>query len=121
MDTVSGADFPVYSRSQIFLSNLIGAPANIHAQTLPIIVIAHCPEPAVEDVERAIKAADDALHPWKATSGRERSRMLRKWNDLVLANKDDLAMLITMENGKVAPGVYGEVLFVASFLEWYSE
>lgn len=84
-------------------------------------VIARCPESTAEDVQKAIQAAEQALPAWKTKSGRERSRILRQWYDLVLHNEDDLATLITLENGKAASEAHGEVLFTASFLEWFSE
>ncbi|RSM10823.1 hypothetical protein CEP52_003410 [Fusarium oligoseptatum] len=56
-----------------------------------------------------------------ALIGRNRSRILRRWYELVIENKEDLATLITWENGKAGPDAAGEVLFAASFLEWFAE
>lgn len=58
---------------------------------------------------------------WRTLTGRERSRLLRRWFDLVLENRDDLATLIGWENGKARADALGEILFSASFLEWFSE
>jgi succinate-semialdehyde dehydrogenase / glutarate-semialdehyde dehydrogenase len=69
----------------------------------------------------AITAAAQALPAWRSRSGRERSRILRSWYDLVIANSDDLATLISWENGKAQADAMGEVMFAASFLEWFAE
>lgn len=74
-----------------------------------------------EDCQAAINAGKQAFPAWRAKSGRERARILRAWYELLLANKEDIAMLITWENGKAKPDATGEVLFAASFLEWFSE
>lgn len=69
----------------------------------------------------AIQAASAALPVWRSATGRDRSRILRHWYELVLENKDDLATLITLENGKSKADAAGEVLFAASFIEWFAE
>ncbi|BCR91061.1 NAD-dependent succinate-semialdehyde dehydrogenase [Aspergillus chevalieri] len=84
-------------------------------------VIGTCPEFSAADTERAIKAASDAFPVFRKTLVRERSRLLRRWNDLILQNLDDLATLITWENGKPFPEAQGEVKYAAAFIEWFSE
>ncbi|KAH7034534.1 Aldehyde/histidinol dehydrogenase [Microdochium trichocladiopsis] len=83
--------------------------------------IGSCPESVPEDAQQAINAAAAALPSWRAQTGRQRGRILRRWYELVLENKDDLATLITWENGKSRADAAGEVLFAASFLEWFAE
>ncbi|KAF5641928.1 succinate-semialdehyde dehydrogenase [Fusarium sp. NRRL 25303] len=83
--------------------------------------IGSCPESTPEDAERAIQAASAALPVWRSATGRDRSRILRQWYELVLENRDDLATLITLENGKSKADAVGEVLFAASFIEWFAE
>ncbi|PKS10641.1 hypothetical protein jhhlp_002396 [Lomentospora prolificans] len=83
--------------------------------------IGKCPECTPEDAQNAIEAAAAALPAWRSKSGRERGRILRRWYDLMIENKDDLTTLITFENGKAKADAAGEVLFAASFLEWFSE
>ncbi|KAF5674139.1 aldehyde dehydrogenase C-terminal [Fusarium circinatum] len=83
--------------------------------------IGSCPESTPEDAERAIQAASAALPVWKSATGRDGSRILRQWHESVLDNKDDLATLITLENGKSKADATGEVLFAASFIEWFAE
>ncbi|KAH1356908.1 hypothetical protein KXX33_006914 [Aspergillus fumigatus] len=84
-------------------------------------VIGSCPESDAKDAQKAIDAAAAALPAWRSLSGRNRGRILRRWYELVLENQEDLATLITMENGKAKSDAVGEVLFAASFLEWFSE
>ncbi|BCS19844.1 NAD-dependent succinate-semialdehyde dehydrogenase [Aspergillus puulaauensis] len=84
-------------------------------------LIGTCPESTPQDAEQAIRAAAAALPVWRTRTGRDRSRILRKWYELVIQNKEDLATLITWENGKARPDAAGEVLFAASFLEWFAE
>lgn len=75
----------------------------------------------MEDIQLAIEAAGRAFRNWKQKTGRERSRLLRRFYDLVIENKDDLATIISWENGKASTDARNEVLFAASFLEWYAE
>ncbi|KAI1342562.1 Aldehyde/histidinol dehydrogenase [Xylariaceae sp. FL0016] len=83
--------------------------------------IGTCPESTPGDAQNAIKAAAAALPAWRSMSGRQRGRILRRWYELVIENKDDLAALITWENGKAKPDAAGEVIFAASFLKWFAE
>jgi succinate-semialdehyde dehydrogenase/glutarate-semialdehyde dehydrogenase len=82
--------------------------------------IATLPEMGKEDTARAIDAAHEAFQTWKLTDGRTRARLLRKWNDLCIANADDLALILTLENGKPLPEAKGEVLYGTSFIEWFA-
>ena len=79
------------------------------------------PEMDAADTEAAIAAAAAALPSFRKLTGRERSRMLRKWYQLMTENADDLATLITWENGKPLADAKGEVAYAASFFEWFSE
>ncbi|XP_072460065.1 succinate-semialdehyde dehydrogenase, mitochondrial isoform X1 [Notamacropus eugenii] len=69
----------------------------------------------------AVSAAHQAFCSWKGVSAKERSSLLRKWYDLMIKNKDDLAKIITAENGKPLKEAQGEILYSAFFLEWFSE
>jgi succinate-semialdehyde dehydrogenase / glutarate-semialdehyde dehydrogenase len=82
--------------------------------------IATIPEMGKEDTTKAIKAAHEAFQSYKKTTARQRARWLRKWNDLCLEHVDDLALILTMENGKTLVESKGEVVYGASFLEWYA-
>lgn len=73
------------------------------------------------DAERAIAAANAAWGPWKNKTAKERSIILRKWFDLLMANQDDLGRLMTAEQGKPLAEAKGEVAYGASFVEWFAE
>jgi len=73
------------------------------------------------DTERAIAAADRAWPAWRARTAKERAAILRRWNDLMLANADDLAKLMTAEQGKPMAESKGEIAYGASFVEWFAE
>jgi succinate-semialdehyde dehydrogenase/glutarate-semialdehyde dehydrogenase len=79
------------------------------------------PKMGAAETRRAIAAADAAWGSWRAKTGKERSVVLRKWNDLMLANADDLALIMTVEQGKPLPEARGEIVYSASFLEWFAE
>ena len=83
--------------------------------------IGSCPESTNEDAQEAIAAAAKAFPTWRSRCGRDRSRILRRWFELIISNSEDLAMLIGWENGKAIPDAVGEVASAASFIEWYSE
>ena len=70
---------------------------------------------------KAIDAAAKALAAWKARLPQERSRILREWFELILAAKEDLALLMTLEQGKPLAESRGEIDYAASFVEWYAE
>jgi succinate-semialdehyde dehydrogenase/glutarate-semialdehyde dehydrogenase len=74
-----------------------------------------------KDAEAAIAAANAAWPAWKAKTGKERSIILRKWFDLLMANQEDLGRLMTAEQGKPFAEAKGEVAYGASFVEWFAE
>jgi succinate-semialdehyde dehydrogenase/glutarate-semialdehyde dehydrogenase len=84
-------------------------------------VIGTVPRMTAADVQSAISAAERALPAWRATSARERSRLLRRWFDLCMANQEDLATILTMEQGKPLKESRGEIAYGSGFLEWFSE
>ncbi len=73
------------------------------------------------ETRRAIEAAERALPAWRARTAKDRSAVLRRWFDLVMANADDLALLMTTEQGKPLGEARGEVVYGASFIEWFAE
>ena len=83
-------------------------------------VVGTLPEMDSEDTETAIEAAAEALKTFSKTRARDRGRMLYKWYQLMLENKEDLAKLITLENGKPLLDARNEVVYAAEFLEWFS-
>jgi succinate-semialdehyde dehydrogenase/glutarate-semialdehyde dehydrogenase len=74
-----------------------------------------------EDARRAIDAASRAFPGWRSKTAKERAAVLRRWFDLMLANQDDLARLMTIEQGKPLTESRGEVAYAAAFLEWFGE
>jgi succinate-semialdehyde dehydrogenase/glutarate-semialdehyde dehydrogenase len=70
---------------------------------------------------RAIAAAEAALPGWRAKTAAQRGAFLRRWNDLILENVEDLALLMTLEQGKPLAESRGEVRYGASFIEWFAE
>jgi len=79
------------------------------------------PNMGTAETRRAIAAAAAALPPWAARTAKERAVIMRRWFDLMLANQDDLAMLMTAEQGKPLAEAKGEVAYAASFIEWFAE
>lgn len=73
------------------------------------------------DAEKAIAAANAAWAGWKGKTAKERSIILRKWYDLLMANQDDLGRIMTAEQGKPLAEAKGEVAYGASFVEWFAE
>ena len=73
------------------------------------------------DAEAAIGAANAAWPAWRSKTAKERSSILRKWYDLLMANQDDLGRIMTAEQGKPLPEAKGEVAYGASFVEWFAE
>jgi succinate-semialdehyde dehydrogenase/glutarate-semialdehyde dehydrogenase len=73
------------------------------------------------DAAAAVAAADRALAAWRGKTGKERSIVLRKWFDLLIANTEDLGRLMTAEQGKPFAEAKGEVAYGASFIEWFAE
>ena len=83
--------------------------------------IARVPNLNATDARRAIDAANAAWPAWRAKSGKERAAILRKWYELIVANADDLAAIMTAEQGKPLAEARGEVTYGASFIEWFAE
>ena len=79
------------------------------------------PRMGAAEARRAIEAANAAWPAWRKKTAKERSSILRKWNDLMLENADDLALIMTAEQGKPLTESKGEITYAASFLEWFAE
>lgn len=79
------------------------------------------PKMGAGETRRAIEGANRALPAWRARTAKERSVILRRWFDLVMANQEDLAILMTAEQGKPLAESKGEIAYAASFIEWFAE
>jgi len=84
-------------------------------------VIAEVADLAEDDVREAIEAADRAFQPWRGKTAKERAVVLRKWYELMMAGQEDLAQLMTAEQGKPLAESRGEIAYGASFIEWFAE
>jgi succinate-semialdehyde dehydrogenase/glutarate-semialdehyde dehydrogenase len=74
-----------------------------------------------EDTVRAIEAAERALPAWSARTAKDRAAVMRRWFDLMVAHADDLAAILTAEQGKPLKEAKGEILYGAAFIEWFAE
>lgn len=84
-------------------------------------VIVSVPDLGVAEARRAIEAAKEAQAEWAARTGKERAAVLRKWHDMMVASASDLGMILTAEMGKPLAEATGEIMYGASFLEWFAE
>ena len=84
-------------------------------------IIASVPHLGADATRDAIEAAEAAFKPWAKKTAKERSTILRKWFDLIMANQEDLAQIMTAEQGKPLAEARGEVAYAASFVEFYAE
>ncbi|NVJ95461.1 MAG: aldehyde dehydrogenase family protein, partial [Marivivens sp.] len=81
-------------------------------------VIAKVADISREETAKVIDAAYDAQKSWAAKTGKERAKILRKWFDLMIENQEDLAIIMTAEQGKPLAEASGDVAYGASFVEW---
>ncbi|HZA96222.1 MAG TPA: aldehyde dehydrogenase family protein, partial [Burkholderiaceae bacterium] len=88
------------------------------ADGVEIAKVANCKGP---EAQRAVDAARAALPGWRAKTAKERAAAMRRWFDLILAHQEDLAKLMTAEQGKPMTESRGEVAYGASFIEWFAE
>ena len=84
-------------------------------------VIAQVPSVSAKQVEQAVEAAATALQSWKLTTAKERSLLLKKWYQLIMDNQEDLATILSTEQGKSMTESRGEIAYGASFIEWFAE
>lgn len=101
VDSVSGSTFNVVN------------PATLET-------IATLPEMNATDTAKAVTAAHEAFKSYKKTSARQRARWLRQWHALCMEHLEDLALILTLENGKPLAEAKGEVIYAASFLDWFA-
>ena len=79
------------------------------------------PDMGAAETRRAIEAAQAAFPAWARRTAKERALILRRWHDLMLANQEDLGVLMTAEQGKPLAEAKGEIAYAASFIEWFAE
>lgn len=79
------------------------------------------PKMGADETRRAINAADAALQGWRSRTAKDRSGILKRWFELMMANQNDLAIIMTAEQGKPLAESRGEIAYAASFIEWFAE
>lgn len=84
-------------------------------------IVGHVPSLTAKQIEGAINASEKAFKSWRALPAAKRSALLRKWFDLMIEYADDLATIMTCEQGKPLKEARGEILYAASFVEWFAE
>jgi succinate-semialdehyde dehydrogenase/glutarate-semialdehyde dehydrogenase len=105
----------------------IGGWVDVRASAFPVLnpangeEIAQVTDCGEGDVLRAIEVAEAALPTWSTKTAKERAVILKRWYDLIVANADDLAAILTAEQGKPLAEARGEILYGASFIEWFAE
>ncbi|CAN5141071.1 NADP-dependent succinate-semialdehyde dehydrogenase [soil metagenome] len=110
-------------RDQAFLNGTWVSSAASFNVTNPAdgSVIGSVPNMGAREAQAAVGAAHAALPAWSACTGKERAAIMRKWFDLLMQHADDLAALMTAEQGKPLAEAKGEVVYGASFVEWFAE
>src|SRR6266852_363014 len=103
-----------------WLTSATGATTNVDNPATGEI-LGTVPKLGVAETRAAIEAANQAFPAWSKKTGKERAAVLRRWFDLMMENQDDLARLMTLEQGKPLTESRGEVVYAASFLEWFGE
>ena len=85
------------------------------------LVFASVPDGSAADARAAVDAAQAAFPAWRAVPAKQRAQIIKRWNDLILAHQEDLGRLISREQGKPLSEGKGEVLYAASYVEWFAE
>ncbi|OCR21686.1 succinate-semialdehyde dehydrogenase [Pseudomonas syringae] len=85
------------------------------------VTIGQVPRMGQAETRRAIEAAERALPAWRELSAKARANALRRWYELIIEHQHDLAHIMTLEQGKPLPEALGEIVFGASYIEWYAE
>jgi succinate-semialdehyde dehydrogenase/glutarate-semialdehyde dehydrogenase len=107
--------------------NFIDGQWSSGGQTYPVLnpangeLIVEVQKAGAEETRLAIEAANRALPAWRKLTAKERSQRLKRWSDLMLGNQKELATLLSREQGKPLAEAMGEVVYAASFLEWFAE
>jgi succinate-semialdehyde dehydrogenase / glutarate-semialdehyde dehydrogenase len=99
----------------------VGTPTDIVTNPADACQVGIVPHLGAGEAQAAIQAADSAFHAWSTRPAKERANILRVWFDLIIANTEDLAAILTAEQGKPLSEARGEIAYAASFLEFYAE
>ena len=114
---------PTLLRSQCYIDGVWTSGEHSIDVTNPATgeVIGQVPALGAKETRQAIEAANRAWPAWRSRTAKERAALLRKWHDLLLAHQDDLARIMTAEQGKPFAEARGEIAYAASFVEWFAE
>jgi succinate-semialdehyde dehydrogenase / glutarate-semialdehyde dehydrogenase len=113
---------PTLLKSQCYVNGAwMGTGADAIDNPATGAVLAHVPRFGANETTSAVEAAEAAFKPWSKRLAKERSAILRKWFELIMANQEDLAQIMTAEQGKPLAEARGEVAYAASFVEYYAE
>ncbi len=85
------------------------------------VLLGHVPGLGGDETRRAVAAAEKAFPAWRKMTAKERSGILRRWFDLIIENQEELAVIMTAEQGKPLAESRGEIAYAASFVEWFAE
>ncbi len=120
----TSTDSPLF-REQAFIDGTwigadSGAVFDVHDPASGVL-LGHAPDMGAAETARAVAAAEAALPGWRRRLAKERSAILRRWYELIVASSDALARLLTSEQGKPLAEAKGEIAYAASFVEWFAE
>lgn len=123
MDLLQKLNAPDLLKTGVMIANKWRANADTFDVTNPASgsLVARVAQSSVQDAEQAITSANAAFPAWAALTGKARAGILRRWYELVVAHADDLALIMTTEQGKPLAEAKAEVIYGASFLEWFAE
>lgn len=99
----------------------------VDGETIPVRnpatgeLVGEVPRLGANDTQRAIVAAERAFGPWRDRTADDRARLLRRWHDLVMAHQEELALIMTLEQGKPLAEARSEIAYAASYIEWFAE
>ncbi|KAI8098737.1 Aldehyde/histidinol dehydrogenase [Halteromyces radiatus] len=121
--TVPKLSDPSLFRQEAFINNNWVSKTETFAVEDPATgeQIGTVPDMGIEETRQAIDVAADSFKNWSRTTGKERHDLLKKWYDAIMANQEDLATILTWENGKTLTEARGEIAYGASFYEWFAE
>ena len=120
-----GLNDPTLLKTQCYINGLWSDAGS--GETLKVLnpatgtPLASIPYAGQPETANAIQHAGKALPAWRALTAAERGRFLKRWHDLILEHKNDLARLMTLEQGKPLAEALGEITYGASFVEWFAE
>ena len=84
-------------------------------------IVGQIPNCTKSDIKTAINCAQNAFEKWSKLTGKERAKFLMNWHDLIIKNHEDLAIILTTEQGKPLAEARGEISYAANFVAWFSE